>query len=468
MGSPEMAGAMESRQGGLGDSLLHGGVVVLLLSLTITTSSSLSSPPELVLVGEDGVPGPLLLAALELMDESEENPAKIEVEEGETQRLGAVLEEPMVQELAVKVCDESKDLKDKETVMNTSVKEHTRKGRGRMASRYRNVQSNPEVKVARRRVRVQNRVRQKRKLSMDGRGENMVSPVSSILDTDPTLQLPTSTRKLKSRMGRRKHIPRLQEDLQQKEEKESENQTKEVVTVRPVRVRMRIPTRNIPKKKDSWNEHARNHRGPGANKEKIKRSRIMISRAIKNIREKEKKTGDNASGRRRGTQHINMRIRSKEKDMKTEAITMKPSSVDTSDKATEVTTGSELETTSGSVNQEQFEEASTTGALTIRERYQDGRYGSNTQAENNPVSTDMKHNNVRTSMKFVPTHNRTSMKTKSSNNTIYMKSRPSIEHMENETTYEDVSMKGKQNYVMTSNETNSDNTMTTMDTNPTY
>merc|ERR1711962_1649969 len=248
MGSPEMAGAMESRQGGLEDSLLHGGVVVLLLSLTITTSSSLSSPPELVLVGEDGVPGPLLLAALELMDESEENPAKIAMEEGETQRLG-VVEEPMVQELAVKVCDESKDLKDKETVMNTSVKEHTRKGRGRMASRYRNVQSNPEVKVARRRVRVQNRVRQKRKLSMDGRGENMVSPVSSILDTDPTLQLPTSTRKLKSRMGRRRHIPRIQEDLQQKEEKESENETKEVVTVRPVRIRMRIPTRNIPKRR---------------------------------------------------------------------------------------------------------------------------------------------------------------------------------------------------------------------------
>merc|ERR1711962_360690 len=467
MGSPEMAGAMESRQGGLEDSLLHGGVVVLLLSLTISTTSSLSSPPELVLVGEDGLPGPLLLAALELMDESEENPTKIAVEEGETQRLG-VVEEPMVQEHAVKVCDESKDLKDKETVMTTSVKENTRKGRGRMASRHRNVQSNPEVKVARRRVRVQNRVRQKRKLSMDGRGENMVSPVSSILDTDPTLQLPTSTRKLRSRMGRRRHIPRIQEDLQQKEEKESENETKDVVTVRPVRVRMRIPTRNIPKKKDTWNEHARSHRGPGVNKEKIKRGRIMISRAIKNIREKEKKTGDSASGRRRGTQHINMRIRSKEKDMKTEAITMKPSSVDTSDKATEVTTGSELETTSGSVNQEQFEEASTTGALTIRERYEDGRYGSNTQAENNPVSTDMKHNNVRTSMKFVPTDIRTSMKAKSSNNTIYMKSRPSIEHMENETTYEDVSMKGKQNYVMTSNETNSDNTMTTMDTNPTY
>merc|ERR1711962_121492 len=371
MGSPEMAGAMESRQGGLGDSLLHGGVVVLLLSLTITTSSSLSSPPELVLVGEDGLPGPLLLAALELMDESEENPAKIAMEEGKTQRLGAVLEEPMVQELAVKVCDESKDLKEKETVMNTSVKEHTRKGRGRMASRYRNVQSNPEVKVARRRVRVQNRVRQKRKLSMDGRGENMVSPVSSILDTDPTLQLPTST----------------------------------------------------------WNEHARSQRGPGVNKEKIKRGRIMISRAIKNIREKEKKTRDSASGRRRGTQHINMRIRSKEKDMKTETITMEPSSMDTSDKATEVTTESELETTSGSVNPEQLEETSTNGALTIREKYQDGRYGSNTQADNNPVSTDMKHNNVK----------------------IYMKSRPSLEHMENEAT-DDVSIKENQNCVMASNE----------------
>merc|ERR1711962_990554 len=187
--------------------------------------------------------------------------------------------------------------------------------------------------------------------------------------------------------------------------------------------------------------------------------RIMISRAIKNIREKEKKTGDNASGRRRGTQHINMRIRSKEKDVKTETITMKPSSVDTSDKATEVTTESELETTSGSVYQEQFEETSTTGALTIRERYQDEKYGSNTEAENNPASTDMKHNNVVTSMKFVPTHVRTSMKAKLSNNTIYMKSRPSIEHMENEATDDIVSMERKQNSVMASNETNSANTM---------
>merc|ERR1712243_296259 len=126
MGSPEMAPAMESRQGGLEDGLLHGGVVVFILSLTITTTSCLSSPPELVLVGEDGVPGPLLLAALELMDESEENPAKTAVEEGQIKRLG-VVEEPMVQELAVKVCDESKDLKEKETVMNTSgVTEHKR------------------------------------------------------------------------------------------------------------------------------------------------------------------------------------------------------------------------------------------------------------------------------------------------------------------------------------------------------